>query len=107
MRLSKEFLEWYEDLLNKGHYTREDVFGDKNTKVGNGIIIPVKWLEMAFQAHDKELNRLRKFEKKFRTLQSKLRESDEKRFNRNDITGSYDIKYDRIFANTLEEILYL
>jgi len=106
MNLSKDFLEWWESFLKKCNYTREQVFGDKCNN-NSGIIIPVKWVDFAFHAHDEELDRLRKFEKKVRKLQDKCNKYSEKSLDywtsNPEKSVEYEIKYDE----AMEEFLYL
>jgi len=108
MRFNKEFTEWWVSLLSKYELKREEVFGDKKNEWdmrSDLIYIPVQWVYEAFKAHDEELNRLRKFEKKVRKLQDKCKAYEEKFHcvSSLDKTVEYEMKYDE----ALEEFLYL
>jgi hypothetical protein len=71
------------------------------------IYIPVQWVYEAFKAHDEELNRLRKFEKKVRKLQDKCNRYGEKSseywYSNRAKSVEYEMKYDEV----MEEFLYL
>lgn len=110
MNLSKEFTEWWVNLLSKYELKREEVFGDKKNEWDmrpDLIYIPVQWVYEAFKAHDEELDRLRKFEKKVRKLQDKCNKYIEKSrdyfLTNSDKSAEYEMKYDE----ALEEFLYL
>ena len=110
MKFSKEFTEWWVDLLSKCKLKREQIFGDKKNEWdmrSDLIYIPVEWVYMAFRAHDEELNRLRKFEKEVRKLQDKCNKYSEKSSDcwtsNQDKSVEYEMKYDE----ALEEFLYL
>ncbi len=106
MNLSKEFLEWWESFLKKCNYTREQVFGDKCNN-NSGIIIPIKWVDFAFHAHDKELDRLRKFEKKVRKLQNKIAEYEGKSADCYVSNPDKSINYEAKAEELKDELLYL
>ena len=90
MRLSKEFKKWFEKTFELNF--------PKETNM-NYYCFNFKAMYDAFNAHKEELDRLRKFEKKFRTLQHKLQELDEQSYK--------DVKAMMKFDNTVEELLYL
>ena len=106
MNLSKEFLEWWVSFLKKWDYTREQVFGDKCSN-NLGIIIPIKWVDLAFHAHDKELDRLRKFENKVRRLQDKCNKYSEKSADYWSSDWNKSCEYEGKYEEALEEFLYL
>ena len=106
MNLSKEFLEWWVSFLKKCNYTREQVFGDKCNN-NSGIIIPVKWVDFAFHAHDEELNRLRKFEKKVRALQEKCGNYAEKSADYWNSNPKKSVEYEGKYNEALDGFLYL
>ena len=110
MNLSKEFTEWWVNLLSKYKLKREEIFGDKKNEWdmrSDLIYIPVQWVYEAFKAHDEELDRLRKFEKKVRKLQDKCNKYGEKSSDywtsNRDKSVEYEMKYD----DAMEEFLYL
>lgn len=110
MNFSKEFTNWWVNLLSKYKLKREQVFGDKKNEWdmrSDLIYIPVQWVYEAFKAHNEELNRLRKFEKEVRKLQKKCGDYAEKSSvywaNNRDKSVKYEMKYD----DALEEFLYL
>ena len=83
-RLSKEFLKWYMDYLKEYNLTREQIFGDKKTSFSldyreECVFINIDLVYNAFNAHNEELKRLRRFEKKilrFREKCAKLYRED-------------------------------
>ena len=92
MKFSKEFNDWYKSEC--------DTYGSNQC-------IMVERIYKAFNAHNEELDRLRKFEKKVRKLQDKCNNYIEKSryyFLTNwDKSVEYETKYDE----ALEEFLYL
>lgn len=74
IRLSKEFLEWYVNILKECNLTREQIFGDKKTSFNyreECTFINIELVYDAFNAHNEELKRLRRFERKVRRRQEK------------------------------------
>jgi uncharacterized protein YneR len=92
MKFSKEFNDWYKD--------------ECDTYNSNQCLMTER-VYRAFKAHDEELNRLRKFEKKVRKLQDKCNRYIEKSryyyLSNPDKSIDYEMKYDE----ALEEFLYL
>lgn len=98
MRFSKEFRQWYEK-----HF---ELSFPKQVKMSY-YCFNFKAIYDAFNTHNEELDRLRKFEKKVRALQKKCnnygkKSSDYWTSNR-DKSVEYEMKYDE----ALEEFLYL
>ena len=92
MRFDKEFTDWYKEEC--------DAYGSNQC-------LMVERVHRAFHAHDEELDRLRKFEKKVCKLQDKCNKYGEKSANyltsNPDKSVDYEMKYDE----ALEEFLYL
>lgn len=110
MNLSKEFTEWWVNLLSKYELKREEVFGDKKNEwdmKSDLIYIPVQWVYEAFKAHNKELDRLRKFEKKVRKLQDKCNKYAEKSSDYWTSNPDKSVEYEMKYDEALEEFLYL
>lgn len=98
MKFSKEFRQWYEK-----HF---ELSFPKQVKM-NHFCFNFKTMYDAFNAHNKELDRLRKFEKKVLALQKKCNNYAEKSADywtsNRDKSVEYEMKYDE----ALEEFLYL
>lgn len=110
MKFSKEFIEWWVNLLSKCKLKREQVFGDKKNEWNmrsDLIYIPVEWVYEAFKAHNEELDRLRKFEKKVRKLQDKCNKYGEKSSDYYTSNPDKSIEYEMKYDEALEEFLYL
>lgn len=90
MRFSKEFKQWFEKVFELNF--------PKETNM-NYYCFNFKAMYDAFHAHDEELNRLRKFEKKFQKLQNKLQQLDKKSYK--------DVQAEFKFNDVVEEIMYL
>ena len=110
MNLSKEFTEWWVNLLSKYKLKREEVFGDKKNEwdmKSDLIYIPVQWVYEAFKAHNAELDRLRKFEKKVRKLQDKCNKYGEISGDCYTSNPNKSVEYEMKYDEALEEFLYL
>ena len=96
MRFSNEFKQWYKKHL--------ELSFPKQVKM-NYYCFNFKAMYDAFNAHNEELDRLRKFEKEVRKLQDKCNVYEEKSHCVSSLDKSveYEMKYD----NALEEFLYL
>lgn len=98
MRFSNEFKQWYEK-----HF---ELSFPKQVKM-NYYCFNFKAMYDAFNAHNEELDRLRKFEKEVRALQDKCNKYAEKSsddyISNQDKSFEYEMKYDE----ALEEFLYL
>ena len=92
MKFSKEFTDWYK--------------GECDAYNSNQCLM-VERVYRAFNAHNEELDRLRKFEKKVRKLQDKCNKYGEKSgdyfLTNRDKSIDYEMKYDE----ALEEFLCL
>ena len=110
MKFSNEFEKWWISLLSKYKLKREEVFGDKKNEwdiKSDLIYIPVQWVYEAFKAHDEELDRLRKFEKKVRKLQDKCNKYGEKSSDYWTSNPKKSIEYEGKYNDAMEEFLYL
>ena len=110
MNLSKEFTCWWINLLSKCGLKREEVFGDKKNEWdmrSDLVYIPVQWVYEAFKAHDEELDRLRKFEKKVRKLQDKCNKYSAKSADYWTSNRNKSVEYEMKYEEALEEFLYL
>lgn len=108
MKFSKEFIDWWEKYLKDNKVPVNKLVGYKTTHLDyftEQWFIKAEVVYDAFKAHDEELDRLRKFEKKVRKLQDKCHTYEEKSHCVSSLDKSveYDMKYDE----ALEEFLYL
>ena len=86
MKFSKEFEQWWEKEYHDNHCTM------------------INRVYRAFNAHNEELNRLRKFEKKFRTIQKKCQELEDKVYS---LPSKEAVKYQMKLDDELDGFLYL
>ena len=97
MRFNKEFREWF----------KKEFKSDIPDKWLSWCTFDMDTLYNAFNAHNEELDRLRKLEKKVRKLQDKCNKYGEKSSDywtsNRDKSVEYEMKYDE----ALEEFLYL
>jgi len=110
MKFNKEFTDWWEKYLKDNKVPVDKLVGYKTTYhdyFTEQWFINAEAVYDAFNAHNEELDRLRKFEKKVRKLQDKCNKYGEKSsdyyLTNRDKSIDYEMKYDEV----LEEFLYL
>ncbi len=98
MRFSKQFKQWYEK-----HF---ELSFPKQVKM-NYYCFNFKAMYDAFNAHNEELDRLRKFEKKVHKLQDKCNKYGEKSSDYYTSNLDKSVEYEMKYDEAMEEFLYL
>lgn len=110
MKFTKEFEQWWEKYLKDNKVPIDKLVGYKTTYhdyFTEQWFINAEAVYDAFNAHDEELNRLRKFEKDFRKLQKKCQRYAEKMGDYWSSDKDKSIDYEMKYNDALEEFLYL
>lgn len=103
MKFSKEFTDWWEKYLKDSKVPVDKLVGYKTTL----WFINAEAVYDAFHAHDEELDRLKKFEKKVRKLQDKCNKYGEKVSEYWSSNKNKSVEYEMKYDEALEEFLYL